>query len=87
MTKKERKTRSADSRALKNRGTPRGIAVGGKIRDIMRLRRQFGSARWRKLKGIAQVRLQNGRICEAELHWYQAHGMGKKKVKIKRLLG
>ena len=62
------------------------IAVGGRIRDIMRLRKQFGAGRWRKLKGIAKVRLQNGEICEAEVHWYEAHGIGWKKMKIKRLL-
>ena len=62
------------------------IAVGGRIRDIMRLRHQYGSGRWRKLKGIARVRLQSGRICKAEVHWYEAQGIGKKKMKIKRLL-
>lgn len=62
------------------------IVVGGKIRDIMRLRKQYGSARWRKLKGIARVRLQSGSIRTAELHWYEAHGLGRKKIKIKRLL-
>ena len=62
------------------------IAVGGRIRDIMRLRREFGPGRWRKLKGIAQVRLENGRISSAEVHWYEAHGKGRKKMKIKRIL-
>jgi len=62
------------------------IAIGGKIRDIMRLQKQFGPARWRKLKGFAMVRLQSGNIRKAELHWYEAHGVGKKKMKIKRLL-
>ena len=62
------------------------IAVGGKIRDIMRLRRQFGEGRWRKLKGNTRVRLPNGTIRRAELHWYEAHGIGRKKLKIKRLL-
>jgi hypothetical protein len=62
------------------------IAVGGKIRDIMRLRRQYGPGRWRKLKGVATVRLQHGNIREAELHWYEAHGFGKKKIKIKGFL-
>jgi len=62
------------------------IDVGGRIRDIMRLRKQYGLGRWRKLKGIAKVRLQNRRICKAELHLYEAHGIGRKKVKIKRLL-
>jgi hypothetical protein len=62
------------------------IAVGGRIHDIMRLRKQCGDARWRKVKGFARVRLQNGRICNAELHWYEAHGIGRKKMKIKRTL-
>jgi len=62
------------------------IATGGKIKDIMRLRRQYGSAKWRKLKGIAKIRLENGKICNAEIHWYEAHGIGRKKLKIKRLL-
>ncbi|MBU4259921.1 MAG: hypothetical protein KKI12_03715 [Proteobacteria bacterium] len=62
------------------------IAVGGRIRDIMRLRRQYGLGHWRKMKGFAKVRLQSGSIRKAELHWYEAHGIGKKKIKIKRLL-
>ena len=62
------------------------IAVGGKIRDIMRLRKQYGSGRWRKLKGVATVRLQRGNIRKAELHWYEAHGIGRKKIKIKEFL-
>ena len=62
------------------------LAVGGRIRDIMRIQKQFGSGRWRKLKGLAKVRLQSGRICNAELHWYEAHGIGRKKMKIKKLL-
>jgi hypothetical protein len=62
------------------------IAVGGRIRDIMRLRRQFGSGRWRKRKGVAIVRLSTGRTRTAEVHWYEAHGIGRKKLKIKRFL-
>ncbi len=62
------------------------MAIGGRIRDIMRLQSQFGRGRWRKLKGFAKVRLQNGQIREAELHWYEAHGIGKKKIKIKKFL-
>ena len=62
------------------------IAIGGKIQDIMRIRRQYGAGRWRKLKGVAKVRLQSGRICKAEVHWYEAHGIGRKKMKIKRIL-
>lgn len=62
------------------------LAVGGKIRDIMRLRKQYGPGRWRKLKGTARIRLETGKIRTAELHWYEAHGIGKKKMKIKKLL-
>jgi hypothetical protein len=62
------------------------IAVGGKIQDIMRIRKQFGPGRWRKLKGVANVRLQSGRRCKAEIHWYEAHGVGRKRMKIKRIL-
>jgi len=62
------------------------IAVGGRIRDIMRLRRQYGMANWRKLKGIANIRLDNGRICLAEIHWYEAHGIGRKRFKIKKII-
>ncbi len=62
------------------------IAIGGKIRDIMRLRKQYGPGRWRKLKGVATIRLQSGNIRKAELHWYEAHGVGKKKIKIKRFM-
>ena len=62
------------------------IAVGSRIRDIRRLRKQFGRGRWRKLKGVAHVKLPSGRIRRVELHWYEAHGIGKKKIKIKRYL-
>ncbi|MDP2898012.1 MAG: hypothetical protein Q8Q12_15870 [bacterium] len=62
------------------------IAAGGRIRDIMRLHRQSGPGRWRKLKGVARVRLASGNIRTAEVHWYEAHGVGRKKMKIKRFL-
>ena len=62
------------------------IAVGGKIRDIERLHKTYGSGRWRKLKGIALVRLEDGTQSDAELHWYEAHGIGKREMKIKELL-
>ena len=52
----------------------------------MRVRKLYGVGRWRKMKGIADVRLQSGGIRKAELHWYEAHGIGRKKMKIKRLL-
>jgi hypothetical protein len=54
------------------------IAEGRSIRDLARLREQYGSGRWRKPKGIATVRLASGRIRRVELHWYEAHGLGKK---------
>ena len=61
-------------------------AVSRSVRDRLRLRRKYGPGRWRKLKGIAHVRLRNGRIRLAELHWYEAHGIGKKDIKRKRYL-
>ena len=62
------------------------IAIGGRIREIMRLRRQFGAGRWRKLKGVARLRLAGGKIRKAEVHWYEAHEIGRRKMKIKRFL-
>jgi hypothetical protein len=62
------------------------IAAGRGIRDLSRLRRLYGQGRWRKMKGVARVRLTDGSIRRAELHWYEAHGIGKKEVKAKRYL-
>jgi hypothetical protein len=62
------------------------IASGSAIRRQRRLERAFGAGRWRKLKGMARVRLLDGTIVTAELHWYEAHGIGRKHLKIKRLL-
>ncbi|HXI24102.1 MAG TPA: hypothetical protein VNG71_09505 [Pyrinomonadaceae bacterium] len=62
------------------------IAVGSSIHDIAKLRRKYGRGRWRKLKGVATIRLRNGRIRLAELHWYEAHGIGRKDMKRKRYL-
>ena len=62
------------------------IAAGRSIRDIRRLRKQYGIGRWRKLKGIAMVRLADGSVMKAEVHWDEAHGIGRKEVKVKRLL-
>jgi len=59
------------------------IAAGTGIRDLKRLRKYYGKGRWRKMKGIARVRLANGHIRLAELHWYEAHGIGKKEIKRK----
>ena len=62
------------------------IAVRSAIREVARLRKQYGRGRWRKLKGIALIRLANGRIRRAELHWYEAHGIGKREIKRKRYM-
>jgi hypothetical protein len=62
------------------------IASGHGIRVFDRLVREFGRGNWRKLKGFATVRLDNGRVVDVELHWYEAHGIGKRKLKIKRYL-
>ncbi len=62
------------------------FAVGGKIRELARLRKQYGRGRWRKRKGIARVQLADGTIRVAEIHWYKATGIGKKEFKIKRYL-
>jgi hypothetical protein len=63
------------------------IAAGRGIREIERLRRVHGPGRWRKRKGIARVRLPDGAECTAEVHWYEAHGIGRRDMKIKRILG
>lgn len=62
------------------------IARGPGIRDIARLNRQYGKGKWRKLKGYASIRLKTGRIRMAELHWYEAHGIGKTEMKRKRYM-
>ncbi|NJL91111.1 MAG: hypothetical protein HC916_15980 [Coleofasciculaceae cyanobacterium SM2_1_6] len=59
------------------------IATGNGIRDRGRLQKYYGKGKWRKLKGIAQVRLANGIIRLAEVHWYEAHGIGKREFKLK----
>jgi hypothetical protein len=62
------------------------IAIGSAIREVTRLRKQYGRGRWRKLKGTALIRLTNGRIRRAEIHWYEAHGIGKREIKRKRYM-
>jgi hypothetical protein len=59
------------------------IAVGRSIRDMERLNKMYGLGRWRKLKGIATVRLIDGTIHTAEVHWYESHGLGRKEIKLK----
>ena len=62
------------------------IAVGSAIRELVRLRKAYGPGRWRKRKGNAMVRLADGTIIKAEVHWYEAHGIGRVEFKIKRFL-
>jgi hypothetical protein len=62
------------------------FAVGRKIRELARLRKQYGRGRWRKRKGIARVRLADGTVRVAEIHRYEATGIGKKEFKIKHYL-
>jgi hypothetical protein len=62
------------------------IAINLSIRERKNLKKQFGGRRWRKLKAIGSVRFPDGSVHRAELHWYEAHGIGKRKLKIKRRL-
>jgi hypothetical protein len=62
------------------------IASGKGIRERRRLRKLYGGRRWRKLKGTATVKLADGTMCHAEVHWYEAHGVGARELKIKRIL-
>lgn len=62
------------------------IAEGRGVHERASLNRQFGKGHWRKLKGVAQVLIDDGTIHTAEIHYYEAHGIGKRKLKIKRLL-
>jgi len=62
------------------------IATGTSVRDRRRLTRLYGRGSWRKVKGEALVQLSDGTICNAEIHWYEAHGIGKKELKFKKPL-
>ncbi len=62
------------------------FATGSGIREIGRLRKLYGRGRWRKRKGISQVRLADGTVRSAEVHWYEATGIGRRELKIKRFL-
>jgi len=62
------------------------IATGRRIRELDRLVRVYGPGLWRKRKGLATVRLPDGSLCRAEVHWYEAHGVGRKEFKVKRIL-
>jgi len=62
------------------------IASGTSIHERKRLWKAYGKARWRKLKGIANIEFSDGTMCQAEIHWYQAHGIGAKEHKIKHII-
>jgi hypothetical protein len=62
------------------------FAAGSSIREIARLRKLYGRGRWRKRKGIARVRLEDGAVRLVEVHWYEAHGIGRREYKIKRYI-
>jgi hypothetical protein len=62
------------------------IASGHQVRDRRRLRARYGGRRWQKLKGVATVRLSDGRLLRAEVHWHEAHGVGPVLTKIKRFV-
>jgi len=62
------------------------IAAGPGVYIRRYLERTYGKGRWRKMKGIATVQLADGTICEAEIHWFEAHGIGRKDFKIKRVI-
>ncbi len=63
------------------------FATGSGIREIARLRRFYGKGRWRKRKGIAEVEIEDGTTRTAEVHWYEATGIGRKECKIKYFVG
>lgn len=62
------------------------IAVKTSIRDLERLRKMYGKGRWRKLKGVARIQIPNGKIRRAEVHWYEAHGIGRREIRLKHYL-
>lgn len=62
------------------------IAAGRRIRQLGRLKKLYGPGRWRKMKGEALIRLPSGEVRRAELHWYEAHGVGRRNMKFKRYL-
>jgi hypothetical protein len=69
--------------AISNKET---FATGKGIRELPRLKKRYGSGRWRKRKGIARIRLSDASEHVAELHWYEASGIGRKEIKIKRII-
>lgn len=75
-----------DFELISNIRHPETITQGAGIRELKRLQKVYGLGRWRKRKGEATVRLADGTLLDAEVHWYEAHGIGKREFKIKRYL-
>lgn len=75
-----------DFKLLGSTSNEETIAVGNAIRELKRLVKTYGKGRWRKRKGIGRVRLSDGTVKLAELHWYEAHGLGRRDYKIKRYI-
>lgn len=67
-------------------GELESIATQHSIRELRSLRKRYGPCRWRKMKGVAKVRLKDATITRAELHWYEAHEIGRRRMKVKHLL-
>ncbi|MEW6040621.1 MAG: hypothetical protein AB1633_03795 [Elusimicrobiota bacterium] len=62
------------------------IASGHGIKNLNRLNKMYGKTNWRKLRGKCRVKLKDGTVLDAEVHWYEGHGIGKKEMKIKKYL-
>jgi hypothetical protein len=75
----------ADFQLLSDVGDNEPIAVNLSVRERKNLKSRFGGRRWRKLKGVALVRFPNGEVRRAEVHWHEAHGVGRRKMKVKRV--
>jgi len=63
------------------------IAKGSSVKIRKRLEKLYGHGNWKKMKGIAEVRLSDGSVKQAEIHWFEAHGIGKKNIKVKYYIG
>ena len=86
MPSKSRMREAMEPKIIGEISDPQIISSGVSLRVRRRLRKFYGQGRWRKLKGVATVRLPDGYLTLAEVHWYEAHGVGRKELKIKRLL-
>jgi hypothetical protein len=86
MPSRTRMPEAMEPKILGEISDPQIISSGVSLRVRRRLRKLYGQGRWRKLKGVATVLLPDGYVTLAEVHWYEAHGVGRKETKVKRLL-